>query len=283
MKTWVIAVMVTLVSLRSIAMTIDQAKGNKVRIDLEGETVSVGDEFFALNLVGKKAAILRIEKVGKDKAIAVIVKGNADVGYTLQPRPSRSSKNTITPKENPQVFYAPISNAFGITAAFQSHSMNITPAGAGSPVSMSGSTLALEAFYDHSLDEAFVFKVQGGLSPFKASGSSSTITCSGSSTCEFSVNYLSLFGLLKYRLNTGNYSFWVQGGIGLLFPMGKSSNAISTEKISMNQMFLFAGGVDLRTGPNNFVPISLEYGLLPSTASVSAYSTILRSGYGFSF
>ena len=61
-------------------------------MNLDGVQAEKGDTFSALNLYGKALGLLRIKKVKKGKAIAVLLKGKMGPNWILEPRAEKSSR-----------------------------------------------------------------------------------------------------------------------------------------------------------------------------------------------
>ena len=67
-------------------------KGRKALVNLEGVQAEKGDTFSALNLYGKALGLLKIKKVKKGKAIAVLLKGKMGPNWILEPRAEEGSR-----------------------------------------------------------------------------------------------------------------------------------------------------------------------------------------------
>ncbi len=65
--------------------------------------------------------------------------------------------------------------------------------------------------------------------------------------------------------------------------MSKSASALQPQSISTTNVMGVAGGIDLFTSPTFYVPISLEYALLPKSDEVSASWIALRVGFAVPF
>jgi outer membrane protein W len=87
----------------------------------------------------------------------------------------------------------------------------------------------------------------------------------------------------RYLFTTGRMRPWLGFGIGLLFPVTKSSTALSASSIGTTNVMQFQGGLDFAVGQTMYVPISVEYGLLPKSDQVDAHWIALRVGLALPF
>lgn len=277
------------------AASISVVKNNRVMILLEGETASPGSEFFALNPQGKKVAIVRVTQVKGDRAVAEIVKGAAKPGYKLQsrggataaaPKAGRPTEDYYDKKLNQRNHTG---NSYGIVGGYLMNSMSasfIPNVGANykAQPTMSGSTFGVLGFYDYALSPSIVLRAMAGLEQFSVSGSISTPDCSFTTTCSVSITYLSMYGYGRWNFYQGNtYKFWAGGGVGYLYAMSKASTFLKPDQITANQIFVFSGGMDYKLSASTYIPVSLEYGLYPSSDSVKANIIFLRAGYAWNF
>lgn len=279
------------------AASISVVKNNKVMILLEGESASPGNEFFALNAQGKKVAIVRVTQVKGDRAVAEILKGSAKPGYKLQSRGgAASSSASKSGRASTDDYYEQklnqrthTGNSYGVVGGFLMNSMSasfIPYVGANykAQPTMSGSTFGVLGFYDYALSPSITLRAMGGVEQFAVSGSISTADCSFTTTCNLNITYLSGYGYGRWNFyQKGDYKAWAGGGVGYLYAMSKASTFLKPDQISANQVFVFAGGLDIRMNAKTYIPISLEYGLFPSSDSVKANIIYLRAGYAWNF
>ncbi|MBK9322759.1 MAG: hypothetical protein IPM97_07410 [Bdellovibrionaceae bacterium] len=284
--------LILVISNSVFAASVTAVKNNKIAINLEGQTASPGTEFFVVNKSSKKVAIVQITQVKGDKAIAEIKKGSAQVGYSLQPRSGGTSSGAATASTDS--YYdqklnsrAHTGNSFGLVGGYLMNSMTATftggPLGAPYPVtaSMSGSGFGALGFYDYALSPRFILRGMGGVEQFDVAGSISTADCSATSTCNVKLMYLSMYGYGRYNVTEGDYKWWVGGGYGYLYALSKASTVLRAEQISANQIFVFSTGIDIRLSTKSYVPVSIEYGMFPTSDSVKASIIYLRAGYAW--
>lgn len=302
-KSLLISLLGLFISSTSFAAFVTTAKGNKVLINLEGDTVDPEDEFFLINPeTNKKTAIIRIKQVKGNRALADVLKGKAAVSQTLQARGSAGSRPMSADVSDPNASEAAtsagnagsggyakiIKESYGVMGSLNMNSMsaNVTyrdPVGTvlRSSTDMKGNGFGVGGFYDYPFTDTLVGHAYAALEQFTVSGSATNAACSGSTNCDANINYLSVYGLAKWYFMPGQYRSWVGGGAGFLLAVSKSSSALNESQISTNQVFSFAGGVDIQMSRQNFIPIGLQYNMFPDSSSVKASQIILKAGWGW--
>ena len=281
------------------------SKNQKVLINLEGDEVAVNDEFFLINPVNnKKSAIIRVIQVKNGKAIATILKGSADVGYTLQ---AKASSGGAVPEARPTEDHtasreqAPEKNArdtgylhtlktsYGLMAEYLQNSMSVTvknttvtPA-LTDTVALKGSSFGVGGFYDYIATPDIAIQLGTFFEQVKANGTASIPGCAGATTtaCDVNINYLSFYGTGKYYLTHSKYRIWGGIGGGFLLALSKSSTALNESNISTNQILTLSLGTDIQTSRKNYIPVVLEYNYFPSSDTVKAATIVLKAGWAW--
>lgn len=249
-------------------------KGDRALIDLEGESVEVGDKLVARNTENKARALLEVKQVKGGKAVVAVLKGRMENDFTLQkytPKSggSKSARSTLSKSKS--------GSAWGVTGGYAMNSMTVKPAGAS--FSLSGSSFNLSGFYQTHLDGNISVRLLGGYETLKVTGTSNT-----GSASHLDVSYLGMEALVRYSfVKSSNIEFWGGAGLGFLFAISKSSNVVDTGKITTNQTIVGSIGLDYRLSGTNFIPVQLDYALYPDNNTSSANQIILRAGYGFDF
>lgn len=277
----------------SLAATVSAVKGTKVLISLEEDTAEVGDEFYLINPAsGKKTAIIRIKQIKDQKALAEIVKGKAQNGFTLQAKaatpmsadvPSTSSSEQSIEKDTS--YLRMLKDSYGLTAGYIMNTMNAEISykdGFGitrqTSANMSGSGFTVGGFYDYAFNADFSGRAVASFEQFNVTGNSSAAGCSGTTACDAKINYLSLYALGKWYAFQGKYRGWLGGGMGYLFALSKSSTALNEAQISTNQVFTLSLGSDIQLSRKSYIPVSIEYNLFPDSASVKANMIVIKAG-----
>ncbi|MEK6554246.1 MAG: hypothetical protein AABZ31_03315, partial [Bdellovibrionota bacterium] len=65
-----------MVSEQAYSAKIEKAKGKKVLVNSEGDTLEVGQIYTVQNDSGKAVGIIKITKVGRNRAVAILGKGS---------------------------------------------------------------------------------------------------------------------------------------------------------------------------------------------------------------
>lgn len=247
-------------------------KNNKALIDLEGESLKVGDRLRARGDDGKTKALLEVRQVKGGRAVADITKGRMALGYTLSPAGGRSdgAPGRRGGKER---------SGWGFTAGLANNAMNVKLT--SGTVALTGNSYNLSGFYETVVDGNFSTRIFLSYETLQAKATSSVCA---NSECKVDISYLGLETLVRYSfLRTKTVETWVGVGLGFLFAMGKESNILDTGKISTNQTIVGSLGMDYRLGRDSFIPLQFDYAMFPDNATSSAKQMILRFGYGWSF
>lgn len=292
-----------LASSLSQAASVSVVKGQRVMIETEGEDVFEGDEFFLINPeTQKKAAIISVRQVKGQRAIADILKGKAAIGYTLQakapssfttPPPSSASAadrpaQAETQKNNLDVGYLrQLKDSYGITGGYLMNTMSadvtyrVLSVTQKTTANMAGTGFGVTGFYDRVLADNFTGHAVAGLEQFNVAGDIETTGCNNTTSCNAKITYLSAYALGKWYPMQGKYRPWVGGGVGFLLALTKSSTALNESQISSNQVFTIGGGVDIQMSRKNYIPVSIEYNLFPSSSTVKASMILIKGGWAW--
>lgn len=294
LRIWLLVGLATLVtsiflSQNAFAARVSQVKGNKVLIELEGDSANVGDKFFVM-ISGKKRAVVTITKVSKAKALATVDKGKAQVNGTLQLAKAASGGSSGSgSSESSHASHGKGGKSWGVLGGY---SMDSQTAGLTDPthtqkenVSMSGSGFAVLGFVDMPFSGALHFQGRGGIEMFNVSGTAQNAWCSGSSTqCETKITYLTLDALMKYDFGGPDSTFvpWGALGLGIFYPISKSTTALSPD-IGMSTVALLNLGIKYNLAGGSYILAYGEYGYFPSSPDVSTHIMGVKAGYGMAF
>lgn len=269
----------------SQAYTVQQKSATGVIFQLDGNPVSNNQEFYVVDANNKPKVIVRVEKFNSKQAKAKIVKGNASViqvGWNL--RPTRAPANVDGSMSTSVSRSSKSKNVWGVMGAYSMNSMNakFSYLNKNQSAAMSGSSMNFYGYYDYTFNRNLQIRALGGLETFDSKATMAEKVCAKgtSAECNVKINYLAMYGLGKYLLTQSKNKYWIGGGFGYLLAMGKSSSVLDTALISSNQVMVVGGGVDIGMG-NNTIPVSLDYSLFPSSATVAASMISLKFGWGF--
>lgn len=268
------------------AADVTKVKGSNALVDLKGEPAAPGDTYFTLGSDGKRRGILQITKVKGDKAIGKITKGRVDIGMTLEKRVSaispasgKSRKSGDTPSGT---------SYWGGMFGLGMDKMNVkvhSSTHEGETVgtsSMSGIGYGGSGFFDYELFKHIWFRGLGGIEGFNAAGNS-ICGAANNSACNASIYYISLDFTARYVFTESTFRPWLGAGVALMFPASKTSTALDSASISNTTVIQVLGGVDYFINKDMFIPVSIEYGLLPASDEVDATWITFRIGLGVPF
>ncbi len=285
---------------KTFAASVVGIKGKKVLVNLQGEPALKGDIFYLLDASGKKKAIIKIMKVKGNKALALLGKGQARKGYTLKYRPKKggaaqqAKKNNKNSQKSDTTGEAPSSNDktsdmyWGLMLGFSQNAMDVelqdNSGNSRGSTSLSGNGFSAKGLVDYNLFSGLWFRGMFGVEQFNAEGDN---LCGASPSfnekCTAEIMYLSLDLWGRYLFSQGGFRPWVGGGFSLMFPLSQTATALDEGSITNTSVMSFGLGIDWFTSPSFYIPLSVEYGLLPSSDTVSANTIAIRLGAGFSF
>lgn len=244
-------------------------KQGRALVDLESDRYPIGTKLFAVDEQGKRKGVLVIQKVKGGKAIAQVTKGVAKANYIL-----------LTGSKNKDMSSAPRgARAWGVLGGMNNNAVSVAQKNA-SAIEMAGSSFSVRGFYQEQLDGRWGVRGSFGYDSMVASGNSTSTSCL---KCEVNITYLGLDALVRYDITRGSYKLWGGLGLGFLYPMSKSSNALDTSKITINQTIIGSLGMDIGLSGGSFIPVELSYAMFPNTNTSSAKQMTIKIGYGFSF
>lgn len=264
---------------------IEKVKGKSLLINLEGDTASSGDLFYTVDPSGKKRGILRISKVARGKAIAVLGKGKAEPGWMLEAKPRSASAARSQPRAQQMASDGKAPRSFwGVTGGVVMDSVSVdlvddtTGQATGESVDLKGTTFALKGLFDYQVFDLIWFRGLSGIENLDASGSRSN----GESR-DAQIMYLTFDFWGRAVFGSSSFRPWAGAGFSLMFPMSKKSSALREASITNTSTMAGGFGVDWFLSPTSYVPISLEYGLFPESQLVKADYIALRVGWATKF
>lgn len=278
------------VSSPAFAGVVLKVKGKSALIDLKGDPASPGDSLYTVLPNGKRAGIVKISKVKGEKAIGRVIKGNVTAGMSTEIQPAKvTGGGSGTPKaKRASSDSAPAGRSYwGGLFGYGRDSMdvNVNDSVTGDfrkKASLSGSGFSAKGLFDYEIFSQVWFRFTAGLEMFKVSGPKECGSLN-QQTCDANINYLSMDFLGRYVFSDGSMRPWLGAGVGLLFPMSKSASALQAQSISTTNVIMFGGGLDFFTSPNFYIPMSIEYGMLPKSDEVEASWIAFRVGFAIPF
>jgi hypothetical protein len=271
---------------------VSKVKGSNALIDLQGEGAQPGDSYFTIGTDGKRHGIIQITKVKGDKAIAKIAKGKVDVGMTLEKRAGSGgmaaagkshkrggSAGGEIPGGRP--YWGALLGLGMDSMTAQVNSATISGKAIGKPA-LSGIGYGATGFFDYEMFPHIWFRGLGGIEGFNVAGSS-ICGSANNSACNASIYYITMDFMGRYVFTDGPFRPWLGGGVALMFPASKSATVLDSSSISNTSVIQIAGGLDWFINKDMFIPVSIEYGMLPKSNEVEASWIELRVGLGVPF
>jgi len=280
-----LALIFTLIfSIYSHAQTVVSIKNGRVLLDAGSVALSPGDPVVTLDSQNKRRSILKVRQVRGTKATADIVRGQPAAGHTFI-KPKRTNAKRARPDSGETAVTMNRKQAYGFTGSLAMNSMSI-PNFQRNPntysLKMEGTNFGVGGFYDYKLNDTFSARAHATLEMFDIKGSSGDCTNPNVPECTVKFTQLGTYGTINYQFSPAPYRFWVGGGGGLFVYLSKDSAVLDTDKFFFNSMLMAATGLDYSLNRTTFIPVSLEYQIIPDKeAGVTAL--VLRAGWGMSF
>lgn len=280
--------LVFLVSAFSYSQTVLNIKNGKVLLDLGALEVNSGDRVITSNSEGKKKSLLQIRQIKNGKATAEIVKGVPETGHTFdifKGAPKRPRK--VVQEE---VDYSRASGrnrgSYGFTGALAMNSMkisNLTRNETSYSFEMTGTNFGVGGFYDYTLNPSWLVRAHGTLEMFDVKSTKNGCgTVADLPECTVKFTQLGTYGTFNYLFSPEPMRVWAGVGGGLFIYLSKDASVLDTNKFFFNSMLMAAAGVDYFMNPSTFIPISLEYQVIPDKEA-GVTGIVLRAGWGRSF
>jgi hypothetical protein len=276
------------ISAPTYAATIQKAKGKKVLVNTDGDSLEVGQIYTVRDANDKAVGLIKITKVGRGKAVAVLGKGTAKSGQTikLRAKQTKTAKKSSGSDSSAESSEKTTDTYWGFMAGFSMASADVdlfdaggNPAGS---VSLDGNGFSAKGLYDFPLFSSINFRGLLGIEQFNVSGATNA-SCTGSGKCETEIMYLTFDFWGRLMLSQGTTRPWVGLGGALLFPLSKSSTALKENSITNTNIFAFGGGLDFFLSPKTYIPVQVEYNMYPKSDTVKASSIVIRGGFATEF
>ena len=256
------------------------AKQAIVQLDDLEFSVTQGDQVVVV-YNSKRVGILKIMQISAGKAKANILKGKAPVGAQVVTA-NGSAGGPRSENASSGVRKWHYGGAVGYLMDSQTTTIGSGTAGYSEAVAQTGTGYAAKGFGEIAIAGNLWFQGRFGFETFNVSGSSIQPLCnsdSGTTTaCSTKITYVDGDALLKYNFPFKKFTPFVEFGLGLFFPVTKSSTALNS--IPTISVFFIDAGADIQLGEKSYVPIYFEYGLFPPSNQVKTNYMGLMIGYG---
>lgn len=270
------------------AARITRVKGNQVMIDLEGENVAEGSRHLVI-VGGKKKAVVEITKAKNGKAIGKVLKGTPAQDGTLQAlggggssggstkTASKSHRSRSARDRSTSDSFSDLTVGAVLGLGLTGQDVTATnPSNQSETISMTGSGFSLKAFGDLPISGNLGAIGRVGLEKFGVSG-----TSQGGAEVKTDIMYLTADLLLRYTFLDGDFKIFPLGGLGLHYPISKSSDVLNVQQISATTIFFFGGGMQYKFSDTMYATATAEYGLFPPSNDVKTSLIAVRGGVGW--
>jgi len=227
-----------------------------------------------------------------EKALGKITKGRAVVDAGVEPTKkvasdsSSSDENSgsqgdIVPKSKKHKNASGGGNNsntyIGAVAGYAMDNQTV-PDIASVAVPMTGSGYSLKAFVDMPLSGGIGLIGRVGIEQFNLSGNS---TAMGAVTT--SIMYATADALVRYNFTDGPFVPYAATGLGVHFPISKSSGILNVSQISSTTVFFFDLGADYSISDSTYLTAHAEYGYFPPSNNITTNFIEFRGGIGFRY
>lgn len=270
------------------SQTVINVKNGKVLLDLGSLNVNTGDRVVTTNSEGKNKALLQIRQIKNGKATAEIVKGTPEAGHSFAmfKGATKRPRKVVQAESDYSQYVTRKKGGYGFTGSLAMNAMkisNLTRNGRSYSFEMTGTNFGLGGFYDYTLNNSWFVRAHGTLEMFDVK---STKGGCGTSVdlpeCTVKFTQLGTYGTFNYLFSPQPLRVWAGVGGGLFIYLSKDASVLDTNKFFFNSMLMAAGGVDYFMNKTSFVPISLEYQMIPDKEA-GVTSLVLRAGWGKTF
>ncbi len=254
-----------------------------IEFDSSDTQMQVGARFLAIE--GQKSkGLLEIIQISGMKAKAKILNGSAPISSSLRMAPKGTTNPAVARKRSLFGRNTMVAGIAGYSIDSQTVKATNTSGSVTETVATTGSGFSLKGMGDIPLSGNLGLVGRFGFETFNTSGNSQNSLCVGNtSACTTSLTYIIGDLLMRYAFSSGDFMPFVLGGLGIHYPMSKSSNILDESKISATTVFYFGGGAYLKLTDRFFVPVTAEYALFPPSNEVSTNYIALRAGFGAFF
>lgn len=284
------------------ASQVKEVNGDQLKIQLDKESLAVGQKFFLIDTASKKLGIIKILHLNGNLADAQLLKGKAEVGYRLMAPAAASkagsetppAKNTVSAhtsegekKAEPKNESSALPSRWSVLLGMSSNSsaVKVTDGTIIQTVQMTGNSYAVSGVYE-KFWSYLAFRGLIGYEEFDAIGAATVSGCSQqtSKDCKTNIKYLTAGGFARYSFDLTDLKIWLGAGAHVKAPVSKSSTAILESSLGTTMSYAAALGLDYQLKDSAaFVPISLEQQFYYKSDTADSRSLTLRVGFGKEF
>ena len=279
------------------AGTVVKISGKKVYIVFdpsEGGTFQKDDYFNLTNKQGKKVGVVELTKVQGYKAVGLLKKGRASQGNSTQFRSvgkkdkmkkldaSAANKKSGLFEDDEELHSSSPQGRvrWGLQIGYGTAKQDVEQDTGTS--TQSGSSLALKGLLDYPLLKTVSLQGGAGVEKFSVSGTGKNAQTQITNVeISSEITFLTTDALLKWSAYKGHTSqFYLLGGMGIFYPLSKSSDSIDSGTISTIAVGEFGLGFEFSMGGLS-IPVDLTYYLFPKSTTVSTSIISFKVGVYF--
>jgi hypothetical protein len=276
-------------SFSAYAGKVMKVKGEKVYIVFDQEDpFTEGDYFILNNAEGKKLGLVQIKKIKGLKAIGVLKKGKASKGFTttFKSASKKAKKESVAVAEDSGSEMendgdTKSTSRMGVLVGYGMASQDVDQGGQGISA-QSGSSIAVRGLYDYPLFSSVYVRGMAGTEFLSVTGDGAPLAApSTRTTIGTDITYLALDALFHWSVMKGSSStIYLIGGMGILYPMAKTSDAILEDSIDSLAIGEFGAGFEFNLNGYS-LPFEVTYYYFPSGEDVETNVISLKLGLLF--
>lgn len=277
----------------AFAGSIVKTNGKKVFLQFsQDDSFTEGDLFTITNSDGKKLGLVLITKVKGFKAIGMLQKGKAPVGGSTEFKGIDKKAAKILAKKKKKVkriededsgegddeeVVTKNKRRWGGLMGYGMADQDVKDLQSGDAFSMTGSSMAFKGLYDYPIIDNLTLRGLGGAEIFSVSGNGpGTSTKIGTD-----VTYLVVDALIKWDfMNDSSSLYYLVGGMGLYYPLSKSSSAVDVDSLTSFAIGEVGAGMEFKLKTFS-IPIEVSYYYFPTGDTVKTSVISLKTGIIF--
>jgi hypothetical protein len=270
------------------AATVEKVKGSAAIVFYgEDETQPAkGDKVFATEN-GKRKALMEVVQIKNGKAKVKITKGKAKEGMEVVSGKAKATADSgegdpDAAAEDSSSKKKPLRSAgaatlfkdmtVGFLGGYAMNSQSVTITGSAAQA-MAGSGFSVRGFADIPVAGSLALLTRVGAEQFNVMKDS----------FKSEILYAVVDLMLKYSFAPSGFVPFAMGGLGLHFPISKTSNILDVNRVSSTTVFYAGGGFNFVMGGSTYMQLTAEYGMFPPSNDVSTSLIAVRGGIGFRF
>lgn len=268
------------------AATIEKVKGSAAIVSYgeDEEQPAKGDKVFATEN-GKRKALMEVVQIKNGKAKVKITKGKAKEGMEVvggkakaaagEDDPDAAAEESGGKKKRPRSAGAATlfkDMTVGILGGYAMDSQSVTITGSAAQA-MTGSGFSVRGFADIPVAGSLALLTRVGAEQFNVM----------KDDFKSEILYAVVDLMLKYSFASTGFVPFAMGGLGLHFPISKTSNILDVNRVSSTTVFYAGGGFNFVMGSSTYMQLTAEYGMFPPSNDVTTSLIAVRGGLGFRF